>query len=88
VIIRPAGDPVAEIFPEQELSSIELESPWSWRFRVDLAAVPPGRSNVEVWIDHQPGLAAPVVHYRMRPFAIELADPTPTEAQGPSSPDR
>ena len=76
VIIRREGDLTrSEIFPKQDLSLIELESPWSWRFRVDLAGLPPGRSNVEVWIDHQLGLCTPVIHYRMQPFAIELTDP-------------
>ncbi len=85
VIIRREGNSaLPESFPEQELSSIELESPWSWRFRVDLAGIPPGRSSVEVWIDHQPGLCTPVVQYRMQPFAIELADPDPTQTEGPS----
>jgi hypothetical protein len=83
VIVRPEGIPaLPEIFPKQELSLIEMESPWSYHFRIDLAGLPPGRSSVEVWIDHRPGFTTSLVQYRMRPFAIELATPEPVLPEG------
>jgi hypothetical protein len=86
VEIRRDGNPLTETTPKQELSLIELESPWSWRFRIDLAGIPPGRSSVEVWIDHQPGITTPIVQYRMKPFTIELAAPEASEGPGSTGP--
>ena len=82
-IYREGDSALTESFPEQELSSIKLESPWSWRFLVDLKGIPPGHWSVEVWIDHELGFGTPVVHYRMQPFAVELAAPEASE--GPRS---
>ena len=93
VMVRSEGDrPPWESFPYGwgarvgDVGMLDPVSPGVYSFRVDILGIPPGRSTVDVWIDHQAAPGPKIVHYRLEPFEVDLADSRSTEAAGPSSP--
>ena len=95
VMVRPEGfQPPWVSFPcgwDARIAGVgmlEPRSPGVYSFAVDVASIPPGSSEVQVWVDHRHAPGPKVVFYRLQPFQVMLAPPEPGRAGGPEPPGR